>query len=97
MPTYTKSERTARKARKQARLEAAADVEQAQVQGQAAMQARLEQLLEANAQASCTLGCNTANASLCHSFAELGTTGWTVNMNERSKRVMNICKGETCA
>jgi hypothetical protein len=49
MPEYTKSERTARKARKQARLDAAAELQVEQAQGQAAMQARLEQLLAANA------------------------------------------------
>jgi hypothetical protein len=49
MPEYTKSERTARKARKQARLDAAAELQEAQVQGQVAMQARLDQLLAANA------------------------------------------------
>ena len=49
MPEYSKSERTARKARKQARLDAAAEAQLAQEQGQAAMQARLEQLVEDNA------------------------------------------------
>ncbi len=49
MPAYSKSERTARKARKQARLDAAATVQQAQVQHQEAMQARLELLMADNA------------------------------------------------
>ena len=44
MKKYTKSERTARKAKKQARLDAAADVQQVQVEEQAATKARLEQL-----------------------------------------------------
>jgi hypothetical protein len=50
MPKYSKSERTARKARKQARLDAAADLEQEQEQAQAQAQARLEELVAEYAQ-----------------------------------------------
>ena len=45
MPTYTKSERTARKAKKQARLEAAADAQQEQQSKRLALAARMEDLV----------------------------------------------------